>query len=190
MNHASARQDAIARAQQYLAQEPLYLDTETTGVRSNAEIIEISIVDHNGESIFDSFVRPRHPIPVDATQIHHITNAMVVDAPTWDMVWPELESILSGRVIGIFNADFDLRLLRQSHKHAGLVWPELALDAFCIMNLYAQFYGQWDSYRQSYRWQSLDKAQRFCNIPLHNTHRAKDDALLARAVLQYMASAT
>lgn len=189
MNHASARKDAVARAQQYLAQEPIYLDTETTGVRSTAEIIEISIVDHNGESIFDSLVRPRHPIPSDATQIHHITNAMVVDAPTWDTIWPQLEVLLAGRTIGIFNADFDLRLLRQSHQHAGLVWPEPVLDAFCIMNLYAQFYGEWDNYRQSYRWQSLDKAQRYCKIPLRNTHRAKDDALLARAVLQYMAAA-
>ncbi|MCB0063085.1 MAG: 3'-5' exonuclease [Caldilineaceae bacterium] len=190
MDYASARREAIARAQQYLAQEPVYLDTETTGVRSSAEIIEISVVDHSGTLLYDALVRPRHPIPVDATRIHKITNAMVVDAPTWDAVWPQLETILGGRPIGIFNADFDLRLLRQSHHHAGLVWPDLPLDAFCIMNLYAQFYGEWDNYRQSWRWQSLDKAQRFCKIPLRNTHRAKDDALLARAVLQHIASAT
>lgn len=190
MDHAGARREAIARAQHYLANEPIYLDTETTGVRSSAEVIEISIVDHTGTLLFDSLVRPCHPIPADATRIHSITNAMVVDAPTWDVVWPQVEALLARRTIGIFNADFDLRLLRQSHKHAGLVWPAPFFDAFCIMNLYAQFYGEWDNYRQAWRWQSLDKAQRFCKIPLRNTHRAKDDALLARAVLQHIASAT
>ncbi|MEZ4673640.1 MAG: hypothetical protein R2932_05265 [Caldilineaceae bacterium] len=61
MDYAGARREAIARAQQYLAQEPVYLDTETTGVRSNAEIIEISIIDHTGAPLFDSLVRPAIP---------------------------------------------------------------------------------------------------------------------------------
>ena len=187
MNHNRARREAILRAQQYLAAEPIYLDTETTGVRSNAEVIEIALVDHNGELLFTSLVRPQHSIPADATRIHGITNTLVADAPSWNMLWPQVEAILADKKIGIFNASFDLRLLRQSHHQAGLAWPNFELDAFCIMKLYAQFYGDWDSYRQSWRWQSLDKAQRFCKIPLHNTHRAKDDALLARAVLHHVA---
>lgn len=190
MNHVRARQAAIERAQQLVAQEPIYLDTETSGVRSDAEIVEISIIDHNGNPLLDSSVRPRRAIPADASRIHHITNKMVATAPTWEELWPQIEPLLTDRPIGIFNADFDLRLLQQSHRHAGLVWPNLALNTFCIMNLYAQFYGEWDNYRQSYRWQSLDKAQRYCKIPLRNTHRAKDDALLARAVLHHIAAAT
>ena len=59
MNQLQARQQAILRAQQLLAQQPIYLDTETTGVRSNAEIVEICLVDHDGTVILDSLVRPR-----------------------------------------------------------------------------------------------------------------------------------
>ncbi len=189
MNHADARQGAIRRAQELLAREPIYLDTETTGVRSNAEIVEICIVDHDNTILVDSLVRPQGPIPADAARIHGIHDTMVVTAPPWAQLWPQVESLLLSRPVGIFNASFDLRLLQQSHRFAGLIWPTVPLDAFCIMKLYAQFYGEWDPYRQSYRWQSLDKAQRYCNIPLQNSHRAKADALLARAVLHHMAEA-
>jgi len=189
MNHANARQAAIHRAQELLAQEPIYLDTETTGLRSNAEIVEICLIDHDGMPLLDSLVRPQAPIPADAARIHGISDTMVATAPPWDQLWTQVEPLLVGHPIGIFNANFDLRLLEQSHRHAGLTWPNPPLDAFCIMNLYAQFYGEWDTYRRAYRWQSLDKAQRYCNIPLVNSHRAKADALLARAVLQHIAAA-
>ncbi len=189
MNHANARQGAIRQAQELLAREPIYLDTETTGVRSNAEIVEICIVDHENSVLFDSLVRPKGVIPADAARIHGINDSMVATAPPWEQLWLQIEPLLLSRPIGIFNASFDLRLLQQSHQFAGLPWPAVPLDAFCIMKLYAQFYGEWDPYRQSYRWQSLDKAQRHCNIPLQNSHRAKADALLARAVLHHMAEA-
>jgi DNA polymerase-3 subunit epsilon len=114
---------------------------------------------------------------------------MVADAPTWPTLWPHLEELLVGPPIGIFNAGFDLRLLAQSNRQLELPWREDAITNFCIMKLYAKFYGEWDIHRQNYRWQSLDKAQRYCGIPLLNSHRAKDDALLARAVLQHMADA-
>jgi len=189
MNHLQARCQAIQQAQQLLTQEPIYLDTETTGVRSDAEIVEISIIDHDGSVLLDTLVRPRGPIPADAARIHGINDNMVADASTWDQLWPEIEALLVGRSIGIYNASFDLRLMEQSHRVANLPLLANPLNSFCIMKLYAKFHGEWDTYRQNYRWQSLDKAQRYCNIPLINSHRAKDDALLARAVLHHMARA-
>lgn len=188
MNHMQARQQAIQQAQQLLAQEPIYLDTETTGVRSDAEIVEISIVDHNGHVLLDTLVRPRGPIPADAERIHGISDSMVADARNWGQLWPEIEALVVGRPIGIYNAAFDLRLIEQSQRFANLPHLAMPLNSFCIMKLYAKFVGEWDQYRQNYRWQSLEKAQRQCNIALTNTHRAKDDALLARAVLHHIAA--
>jgi len=186
MDHAQARHQAIQQAQQLLSQEPIYLDTETTGIRSSAEIVEICIVDHDGSVLLDSLARPRRSIPADAARIHGINDSMVANARSWDQLWPDVETLLAGRTIGIFNASFDLRLIEQSHRLANLPLLAKPLNAFCIMKLYAKFYGEWDMHRQNYRWQSLDKAQRFCNIPLVNSHRAKDDALLARAVLHHI----
>ena len=190
MNHLQVRKQAIQQAQQLLALQPIYLDTETTGVRSDAEIVEISIIDHDGTVLLDSLVRPHRPIPTDAARIHGISDSMVAAARSWDQLWPEIEAIVGSRSVGIFNASFDLRLIEQSHRLANLPWLKLPFSAFCIMKLYAKFYGEWDIHRQSYRWQSLDKAQRYCNIPLVNSHRAKDDAILARAVLHHIARTT
>lgn len=188
-NRSEARRRACVLARQRLQLQPLFLDTETTGVRSTAEIIEISLLDHNGEVLLDSLVRPRYAIPPESTMVHGISNIMVATAPTWAELWPQVQTILENRAIGIYNADFDLRLIKQTHQHYGLFWPAIAIEPFCIMQIYSQFYGEWDVHRNAYRWQSLEKAGQRFNIPLPNSHRAKDDALLARAVLHQIAQA-
>lgn len=187
MNNTRTRSAAIERAKQLLARRPLYLDTETTGIHHWAEIVEISIADHDGRILFDSLVRPRRPIPAEAIQIHGISNEMVSDAPTWMEIWPQVQGVLAGRTVGIYNAEFDLRLMRQTHHLSQLRWRSIGANAFCIMKLYAQYYGDWNHRFRSYRWQSLEKAAVQCNTCLENTHRAKDDALLARAVLHHIA---
>ena len=182
------RNRAAQRARELISLHPLYLDTETTGIDSSSEIIEICIIDEDGSSVFESLVKPAGMIPFDVIQIHGITDEMVQNAPRWMEVWPEAEKILSGRQIGVYNSDFDLRLMRQTHSRYRIRWQiPPATHFFCIMKLYAQFYGEWNRSRGSYRWQSLEMAGRQCRIPLPNTHRARDDSQLARAILHHMA---
>jgi DNA polymerase-3 subunit epsilon len=181
------RQDAIRIARTKIELKPLYLDTETTGLGDLDEIVEISILDYDGSVLFDSLVRPLRKIQADAMAIHGITEAMVKDAPRWGEVWPEIKTILHNRTIAIYNADFDIRMIRQTHRVHQISSTQIPNDYFCIMLLYAQFYGEWDYTRRSFRWQSLEKAGMQCRIPLSNTHRAKDDAALARAVLHFIA---
>jgi DNA polymerase III subunit epsilon len=185
LSQSAARQSAIEEARRLLDQKPIYLDTETTGLDDRAEIVEIAVLDHDGAPLFESLVKPRYPIPADAARIHGISNAAVAGAPTWGDLWPQIEPFLQGRTVGIFNADFDLRMLAQSHRFAQLVWTREALTSFCIMQLYARYYGE-RGYG-GFRWQSLEKAGRQCRLNLPNSHRAADDARLARAVLHYVA---
>jgi DNA polymerase III epsilon subunit-like protein len=185
----SARSEAIQQAQEYLAANPVYLDTETTGTDPFAEILEISIVDHNGGILLDTLVKPRGIIDPGAQRVHGITLEMLADAPGWDQVWPQVEAALQERSIGIYNLDFDLRMLQQSHQRNGLQWTPPQANFFCIMMLYAKFYGQWNPKHRNYRWQSLDNARRQCGLDIPNSHRAKDDTLLARAVLHHIANA-
>lgn len=185
LSHSAVRQSAIEEAQRLLAQKPLYLDTETTGLDDRAEIIEIAILDHDGTPLFESLVKPRYPIPADAARIHGISNAAVATAPAWGDLWPQISEFLSGRTVGIYNADFDLRMLLQSHRFARLDWNRDALTSFCIMQIYARYYGE-RGYG-GFRWQSLEKAGRQCRLDLPNSHRAADDARLARAVLHHVA---
>ncbi len=187
LSRDQARREAIAKAQIELRKQPVYLDTETTGLNPTDQIVEISFVDHDGSVLFESLVRPTIKIPFDATRVHGISDAAVKDAPTWPEIWPQVASILATRRVAIYNADYDLRLLRQSHQVHQLAW-DCAISNFCIMKLYAQFRGEWDSRRGSYRWHALDTARYQCRLDLPNAHRARADALLARAVLHYMAN--
>ena len=178
---------AIKRAQELLARQPLFLDTETTGTTTTSEIVEICILDHEGNVLIDSLVKPRRKIPPDATRLHGISNDIVMNAPAWTELWPQVEASLSTRTVGIYNAEFDLRLIKQTHLQSGLTWQSLNASAACLMKLYAEFHGDWDRTRGGYRWQSLAEAGRQCGIALPNAHRAKADTLLAREILLYMA---
>ena len=176
---ASYRKELLEHIQRMWSDKPLFLDTETTGLDNYAEIVEISIVDHQGETLYDSLVRPRRAIPVDAVNLHGITDQMVSTARTWMHVWPEVEVILTGRLVGIYNTEFDLRMMQQSHRSIGMPWRSPNFQPFDIMKLFAEFAGY-------QRWIKLEQAGKLCRINLPNSHRALDDALLARAVFEYM----
>lgn len=183
------RLEIVQKAQELWRSNPVYLDTETTGTDTTAEIIEIGIVDSNGSILLEELVKPRGGISADAQRIHGITPQDVAKARPWTEVWPEVEAILKGRPIGAYNSDFDLRLLKQSNKRSWLPWTLEDSQFFCIMKLYARFHGEWDYKRNNFRWHSLEAAGRQSGIRLPNSHRACDDALLARALLEYLSKA-
>jgi DNA polymerase III subunit epsilon len=185
-NANTPRRQAIQIARQIVDQRPVFLDTETTGLDRTAEVIEIAVVDSDGSVLFESFVRPSSPIPVPATRIHHITDKLVEKAPTWPAIWPVLRTHLATRLIAIYNEEYDLRIMQQSHARYRLSWRE-NFKTTCIMKLYAQFQGDWDPMRRSYRYHNLANAGKQCGLSLPNSHRAAADALLARLVLMYMA---
>jgi DNA polymerase-3 subunit epsilon len=178
----SYRKSAIQTAREYANFKPIFLDTETTGLHNTAEIVEISVVDFDGSVLLDTLVKPVHSIPSEVIRVHGITDEMVVKAPSWSEVWPLVEKILTGRYIGIYNADFDIRMMKQSHDLSGLSWEISVFRYFCMMKLYAQYNG-------TGRWQKLEAAGRQCGLALPNTHRAKDDTLLVHAIFEHMVNA-
>jgi DNA polymerase-3 subunit epsilon len=182
------RTEAIHIAQAKLELHPVYLDTETTGTGPTDEIIEIGIVDDEGTVLFNSLVKPVGKVAPDARHLHNISDEMLATAPRWMVVWPKMEAVLAGRTVCIYNADFDLRMMQQTHAKYKMRWllPE-GTSFFCLMKLYAQFYGERNYKTGDYRWQSLDNAAKQCMIPLPNAHRSIADSLLARALLRHMA---
>jgi DNA polymerase-3 subunit epsilon len=184
----SPRTEAIQIAQAKLAAHPVYLDTETTGTGPSDEVIEIGIVDEHGALLFESSVKPMERISLEARRVHGISDAELASAPRWMVVWPKVEAVLAGRSVGVYNADFDLRILQQTHAKFKMRWhlPE-GTSFFCVMKLYAQYKGEWNARTGGYRWHSLEDAGRQCNISLPNAHRAVADTLLTRALLHHMA---
>jgi DNA polymerase-3 subunit epsilon len=110
----------------------------------------------------------------------------VQKALAWPSVWPNVREHLLNRPVGIYNAEFDLRMMRQSMERYRLPWRE-NLNAFDILQLYSEYRGVWDPYKKSYRFFKLEEAGRQLGISIPNAHRAVVDARLARAVLHRLA---
>lgn len=180
------QQRVIEFARSIIKQNPLYLDTETTGLDKNAEIVQIAVVDDAGHVILDEFVRPSQKIPAEVTRLHGINDEMVANAKSWPALWPTVRGYLLGRTIGIYNAEFDVRMMRQSLERYRLPWRE-TLNTQDILNLYSEYRAEWDPIRRSLRRFKLEDAGKYFGIPLPNAHRAADDALLARALLRRLA---
>ncbi|ENL4046415.1 3'-5' exonuclease [Serratia marcescens] len=176
------------QAQQCLNRNCLVLDTETTGLDDKAEIIEIAVIDATGKTLLNTLVRPSKPIPAEATAIHGITDEMVKDAPAWPEVSPQLCSLISGKTIAIYNAEYDLRLLEQTDR----IWkvtPKISVtpQIVCAMHEYAEFYGQ-KSDRGGYKWQKLTAAAEQQGVIIEGTpHRALSDCLTTLGIIKAMA---
>ncbi len=180
------KQQVIEYARKKIASQPVYLDTETTGLEESDEIIEIAIVNAHGKEIFNSFIKPSKIIPQDSIRIHNITNEMVSSYPTWPEVWPEIKAILIGHPIGMYNAPFDIRMIEQTLKIYDIPLKE-KLNAFDILKIYSDYRGVWDHRRQAMRRFRLENAGQEFGIPMPNSHRALDDTLLTRAVFHAIA---
>jgi DNA polymerase III epsilon subunit-like protein len=129
------------------------LDTETTGLGPDAEIIEISVIDMGGETLLDTLVRPSKPIPAEITAINNITNEMVADAPVWADVYPLLMEILYDHIYLAWNSNFDSRLIAQTTERSGFYGnanSDIALLDFELITLnhvdarhiYSMWYGE------------------------------------------------
>lgn len=182
------REDTIKKAIEIWHESPVFLDTETTGLGETAQIIEICIIDSGGETLYQTLVKPNGKIPPETVAVHGITDVMVQDAPTWFQVLSKVQSILRNKLVGAYNAEFDLRMMMQSHFPKGAHRPDinaymstyLNAQFFCVMNLYMD-------YSSSLNYQSLEVAGKKCGITLPNSHRACDDTLLVRELFLHIA---
>lgn len=103
---------------------PVYLDTETTGLFASqgAEMLEIAIVEENGQVLLDSFVKPKIATEwPEAMAINKITPAMVANAPTVDELADQIIDAVVGRDVYIWNADFDNQFVGFALEYANRV---------------------------------------------------------------------
>ncbi|WP_275905623.1 MULTISPECIES: 3'-5' exonuclease [Burkholderia cepacia complex] len=145
-NVAREKRDDAARclhvtANEWLAADPLFIDTETTGLDLRAAIVEIAILDRAGAVLIDTLVRPAMPIPAAATEIHGITDADVAGAPDWTTIGPQVVNLLAGRLLIAHNGAFDERLLYQTSRSHGVTLPALRVE--CTMELLNGWAGRW-----------------------------------------------
>lgn len=167
--------------------EYIILDTETTGLR-DGEICQIAIINQDGETLLNSYVKTARPIPDDARRIHGISDEMVKDAPTWPEIVPKVREILDGQLLIVYNAVYDRKMMHQSGEKSGIEkieWKEIA-QWHCAMQAYAEHYGDWNSYHGNYRWQRLSHAANSEGVTVENAHDALGDCLMTLGVVKAM----
>ena len=191
--HNPARYASMAR--NLLNEDPIFLDTETSGLDDSAEIVEIGIIDINGEPLLETFIKPYNPIPEEATNIHGITNDIVKDAPYWSEIHEQFCSIIKDRTLIIYNRGYDVRLIDQTIKASieNKAMKEEAQDwdkdqrILCAMKLFAAYYGMWDEYHEDWKWQKLTAAAHHMNVKTEGkAHRAVTDCLMTLGIVQAM----
>lgn len=146
------------------------LDTETTDLEG--EIVEIGIIDRNGNTMFHSLVKPVHSVADDspATLIHGITNNQLVDAPVWADVWVHVLSLLKDKYILAFNAAFDETMIENSCKRNRI--EPVRFKWGCVMEAYRLSNG-------SEKRISLQDAS-----GIYTAHRALEDCRSTLAVIR------
>lgn len=161
--------------------QTVYLDSETTGLEpGHDEVLEIGIVDDEGQPLVSSLVKPERATEwPDAERINSISPAMVADAPTLAELMPAIRAATEGKRVVIYNAGFDVPFI------PGL--DEWAAEIRCAMLEYAEYAGEWNDYYGSYRWHKLTAAAQAVGFVWPGTaHRAETDALACRAVWRFL----
>jgi DNA polymerase III epsilon subunit-like protein len=170
------------------------LDTETTGLYHVSEVCQLAVVDCEGKVLIDTLIKPSRQIPWDAIQIHGIKNEDVANAPSIGLIGQALADSLRGRDLIIYNAGYDLKILAQSFRadKAMSLWEIISDNAYlsvtCAMYAYAEFYGDWNEYHQSYTWQRLTAAIRQQGLQVDAAHSAVGDCQMTLALVKHLAT--
>lgn len=186
---AERLESAEQTANRWINKGFVILDTETTGLGKDAEIVEVSIIDTAGNILLNTLINPCMPIPKEATAIHGITDEMVADAPEWAAVLPKVISLTKKGWVA-YNASFDLRLLHQAGAGLAEVYEGDICAPECVMQLYAEYNDEWDVRHRKFKWKKLVDAAFALNVDAGEgaPHRALYDCNLTLGVIQSIAN--
>lgn len=149
-----------------------FFDLEATGLNTqNDRIVEIAICKVHPDGFREVktwLLNPQMNIPVEASNVHGITNDHVADCPTFNDVADEIYTFLEGCDIGGFNSNaYDVPMLFNEFIRAGIYWDYQKFAMVDAGNIYK---------RKEPR--TLSAAVKFyCGVDLENAHSAEADIL-------------
>lgn len=151
----------------------LILDTETTGMSKNDEIVEMGIIDLNGHVLYDSTFCPQTRMNPFASKVNHITDDSLAGAPLFSDEWEKILSIINGNTVLGHNVKFDVRLMKQTAERYGLSGAHFkVVDTIDLMKKKIQ--------RSSY---SIEKLAEEFGLGTED-HRACSDCLMTLEILK------
>lgn len=145
-------------------------DIETTGLSQNRDkIIEIGAVKINGGQIvdkFSTFINPEIPIPYEIEELTSITDEMVMDAPTIDVVLGQFLAFCDGCALVAHNASFDVGFITKNAERQKIDVDFTVIDTVGLARILLPDLTRY----------KLNNVAKALNVSLENHHRAVDDA--------------
>ncbi len=152
-------------------------DFETTGINlSNDEIIEIGalkIVNGEFSEVFTTLVKPKRPIPLEATKVNRITNEMVANCYSIEQVIRDFYLFCKGsQMVGYNSIAFDSVFLDRAGKLVGINFDNNQIDAFMLAK-------QKLKGLKNYK---LGTVAKYLEVSLIDAHRALNDVIATAEV--------
>ncbi len=157
----------------------VFFDLETTGTNLVKDrIVEITILrvePNQNEHIFTYLINPTIPIPPQVSKIHHITDEMVKDKPTFKELAHTIYHHYEGADIAGFNAlKFDIPILVEEFLRCGI---DFNLNSRNIVDVQVIFHKM--------EQRNLSAAYRFyCQKELTDAHSSKADTIATYEILK------
>ncbi len=156
------------------------IDLETTGFSpETSSVIEVAAVKFQGGFVLNKYWELTKPdegyIPKRVSQLTGITNAMVIDRPTFFDIYPELYNFIKNSVVIAHNAKFDLSFLNYTHQKR--FRESLKIPYICTDMLARRLFPEIGK-------KSLECVANHLGIKFKQSHRAMSDALATYEIFQ------
>jgi len=116
---------------------------------------QIGIMNPLGNIVFESLINPvKRRISREAKDVHGTDFPMLKDAPTFQEILPKISDILHGRLVIVYNAEFEKQMLIQTAaKYPKELWEayDFQCTMHCAMEEYSQYIGEWSDYFNNYK---------------------------------------
>lgn len=153
------------------------MDYETAaGQRATACSVALVVVRES--RVVDSFyslINPEVRFNPYNVNVHHITERMVQDAPTWPELWPHIQSFFTPeQLVVAHNATFDVSVVRKSLERYQIA--PVQFQYIDTVRTSKHFYPELPNHK-------LDTVSRALNIDLQHHHNALDDSYACARIL-------
>lgn len=122
----------------------IILETQTTGLSRDAQVIQICIIDTSGKVLFDSYIQPTIAVTPEAFRVHCISMDILQFAPRFDSIRSELEYITSRSIVLSYNHYFEERVMSVPCRSRA-----------SVKDYYASFINNWSDAYGNDKWRSL-----------------------------------
>lgn len=171
------------RARHFLNEGCVIVDFETTGfVSATVDIVEVAVIDQDGQVLLDTLVKPGGRIPYRASLVHGIYDADVKAAPSFPEIYAAFRRAVGSQPFVIaYNDQFERGILRAvCQKYAR---PQPELEWHCAMRTYM-------AYARQHKFCKLGAACEQEGVRIENAHRALGDCAMTLHLLNKMAAYT